>query len=101
MMTDRRAVVRRRTFFKGVLSFQNGNASEDCLVRDLTQGGALIELPHPIAPGVCDLVVPSRGLRAAARMVWRDGARRGLRFEAADVAPAPKPRRKSVEDGRY
>jgi len=100
-MAERRIVVRQRTFLKGVLSFQNGNASEDCIVRDLTAGGAQIELTHPAAPVVCDLVVPSRDLRVRARAVWRNGARRGLHFEATEVAPAPPPRKVVVDDNRY
>jgi len=100
-MAERRAVVRQRTFLKGVLSFQNGNASEDCIVRDLTGGGAQIELTHPAAPEVCDLIVPARELRLRARAVWHSGARRGLHFEATQVAPAPPPRKPALDDNRY
>ena len=100
-MAERRTVVRQRTFLKGVLSFHNGNSSEDCVVRDLTAGGAQIDLPHPLAPGACELLVPSRQLRVRARAVWRNGARRGLSFEAVEAAPAPKPCRPVVDDNRY
>ena len=100
-MAERRIVVRQRTFLKGVLWFHNGNSSEDCVVRDLTAQGAQIDLPHPVAPELCDLLVPSRELRVRARSVWRSGARRGLRFEAVEAAPAPKPRRVAVDDNRY
>ena len=77
-MTDRRAVSRQRTFLGGVLSFQNGTASEDCVVRNCTEQGAEIELPHPRAPEAFELLVPARGLRAAARIAWRRGGRFGL-----------------------
>jgi hypothetical protein len=79
-MDERRAVSRRRTFLKGVLTFNSGNSSEDCLVRDLTETGALIELPHPEAPGSFDLLIPSKAMRSSARIVWRVGGRMGLRF---------------------
>jgi hypothetical protein len=82
-MQERRAVSRRRTFLKGVLTFNNGNSSEDCLVRDLTEAGALIELPHPEAPGSFDLLIPSKSLRASARVAWRVGGRFGLNFAQA------------------
>ena len=82
-MQERRAVARHRTFLKGVLAFNNGNSSEDCLVRDLTEAGALIELPHPRAPPGFDLLVPSKGLRKRARIVWRTGGRLGVSFTPA------------------
>ncbi len=98
-MTERRAVARQRTFLQGVLSFQNGTASEDCLVRNLSDVGALIELPHPQAPETFELVVPARGLRASAQVAWRSGGRFGLRLEPLAVgksAARPAPR-----DDRY
>jgi hypothetical protein len=101
IMAERRAVLRQRTFLKGVLLFHNGNSSEDCVVRDLTACGAQIDLPHRVAPEVCDLLVPSRELRVRARAVWRNGARRGLQFEAAQAPPAPKPRPPALDDNRY
>jgi hypothetical protein len=79
-MQERRAVSRRRTFLKGVLTFNNGNSSEDCLVRDLTEAGALIELTHPVAPSGFDLLIPSKSLRRSASVVWRAGGRFGLAF---------------------
>ena len=82
-MQERRAVSRRRTFLKGVLTFNNGNSSEDCLVRDLTEAGALIEQPHPEAPGSFDLLIPSKTLRTSARIAWRVGGRFGLLFDGA------------------
>jgi len=98
-MAERRVVVRQRTFLKGVLSFHNGNASTDCIVRDLNGRGAQIELPFPLAPEVCDLLVPSRELRLRARAVWRNGARRGLHFEAAETTAATKPMPRVKHDG--
>jgi hypothetical protein len=83
-MQERRAISRRRTFLKGVLTFNNGNSSEDCLVRDLTEAGALIELPHPEAPENFDLLIPSKSLRASAHVAWRVGGRFGLDFARAE-----------------
>ena len=94
-MTERRAVPRQRTFLQAVLSFQNGTASEDGVVRNLSERGALIELPYPNAPETFELLVPARGLRAAARVAWRSGARFGLALEpiaAAKPAKRPGPR---------
>jgi hypothetical protein len=83
-MQERRTVSRRRTFLKGFLAFNNGNSSKDCLVRDLTESGALIELPHPDAPASFVLLIPSKSLRASARVAWRVGGRFGLNFARAE-----------------
>ena len=92
MMTDRRAVARQRTFLQGVLSFQNGTASEDCLVRNLSERGAQIELPHPRAPEGFELLIACRGLRASARVAWRNGGRFGLQLEPiASGKPVARP----------
>jgi hypothetical protein len=80
-MQERRAVTRRRTFLKGVLSFNNGNLSKDCLVRDLTEAGARVELPHPDAPSEFELLIPAKSLRRLARVIWRGGGRMGLAFD--------------------
>jgi len=100
-MQEKRSVLRQRTFLKGVLSFHNGNSSEDCLVRDLSERGAQIELPHPLAPHGFDLLIPARALRARACVVWTNGVRRGLRFESADMADARARRAAPQDDGRY
>ncbi len=82
-MSERRAATRQRTYLRAVLSFQNGAASEDAVVRNLTETGALIEWPHPVGPDAFDLVIPARNLRGKAKVAWRRGARSGLHFVAA------------------
>ena len=98
-MTERRAVARQRTFLRGVLSFNNGNSSEDGLVRNLTAEGALLELPDPRAPERFDLLVPARNLRFHAHAVWRKGSHVGVAFEGAAHSAAPQ--RRAVDDNRY
>ena len=99
-MPERRAIVRQRTFLNGRITFNNGNSSEDCLVRDFTDVGAKVELPHPHAPETFDLAIPSRGFRAGARVAWRNGARLGVAFASPADAPlaAAKP---PLDDRRY
>jgi hypothetical protein len=100
-MLERRAAVRQRTFLKGVLSFQNGAGSEDALVRNLTERGALIELPHPQAHSDFDLLLPIRGLKAPARVAWRSGLRCGLSFAAAPKPAAMPPKPPPPRDEGY
>jgi hypothetical protein len=99
-MDERRAVARKRTFLKGVLLFNSGNSSEDCLVRNLGDGGAHVELPHPNAPNAFELYIPARDLRRRACAVWRNGGHVGLRFEG-EAATARNAARAPADDGRY
>jgi hypothetical protein len=99
-MTERRAVPRQRTFLRGVLSFHFGNSSEDCLIRNLTEEGARLELPHPNAPDAFELLIPARELRRRAHAVWRNGGQIGVRFDAEAAAAAKAPRARA-DDGRY
>ena len=100
-MDERRAVPRQRTFFKGVLLFNSGNSSEDCLVRNLGSGGAHVELPHPNAPEAFELLVPGRDLRRPARAVWRNGGHVGLQFDGEAAPLTRKTARELKDDGRY
>lgn len=99
-MTERRAVARQRTFLKATLAFNNGNSSEDGLVRNLSETGAQIELPHPHAPEAFDLLIPARNSRWRARMVWKNGVHIGVAFDGA-VAAAPARPRRPLDDLRY
>ena len=85
-MIDRRAVPRHRTFLKGVLAFNNGNSSEDALVRNLGDNGALIELPHPNAPEALNSHSRAELPPACARGV-ASGGRIGLRFTSRECSP--------------
>jgi PilZ domain-containing protein len=100
-MPERRAISRQRTFLKGLLTFNNGNSSEDCLVRDLSESGAQIEMPLPRAPDDFDLLLPTRGLRKRARIAWRNGVRIGLEFAPADSQPTAKPAKPPAPDDSY
>ena len=100
-MDERRAVPRQRTFFKGVLVFNSGNSSEDCVVRNLGPNGAQALLPHPNAPEAFELLIPARNLRRRARTVWRSGGHIGLQFEGETAPVAHKAARAPADDGRY
>jgi PilZ domain len=102
-MTDRRAVARQRTFLGGRLMYNNGNSSEDCVVRNLSDRGAQIESPHPLAPSALDLLVSARNLVRSARVTWRSGGRFGLEFEgdARPLSAAANSARPHPDDNRY
>lgn len=66
---------------KGQIVF-NGRASAlDCTVQDLSDTGARITFADiSLPPPEFELEIPSRGLRARARLVWSRGATHGVAF---------------------
>ena len=98
-MAERRANTRQRTFLSGRITFNNGNSSEDCLVRELSADGARVELLYPHTPEAFELTIPARAFRAGARVAWRNGARLGVALTPAEPTAAKPPAPK--DDLRY
>ena len=86
-MDEKRAVLRRRTYYAAQLSCRNGIAWSDAVVRNLSDAGALIEAPNSPIPDMLDMVIPMAGVRTAARVAWRGEGRAGLQFERTRAAP--------------
>lgn len=84
-MDEKRAVLRRRTYHDARLSSQDGIAWANGVVRNLSEGGALVESVSGSIPDTLDIQLPQSGFRSRARVVWRKGPRAGLRFEAPPV----------------
>jgi hypothetical protein len=79
-MQERRKITRTRVL-KGA-KFLLGNSSvRDCVVRDLTNIGAGVEVPNTIdLPGALDLMFNgSRSFRRC-RLVWRKISKTGVEF---------------------
>lgn len=73
---EKRSALRRRTLLGGTIVF-NGEASTlSCLVRNLGEGGALLQFAAPaVLPRRFALAITGRGGERAARRVWvREGA---------------------------
>ncbi len=80
-MKERRRHVRQRTCKAGKLVARNGSPLFDCVIRDLSAGGARLSFPHPfLLPLDMDLVIVSDRVRRAVRPVWRRGAELGVSF---------------------
>ena len=91
-MNEKRAVLRRRTYHEARLSSQDGIAWAHGVVRNLSEGGALVDSVSGPIPDALDIQLPQTGFRSRARVVWREGPRAGLQFEASPVrvvAPPP------------
>jgi hypothetical protein len=89
-MDDRRREPRRRSLLGGSISFDKGQSTMDCVVRNISGHGALVVFPYAvITPGELMLQIPHRGELHAAKVVWRKGDRTGLALWSAEKVEAP------------
>ena len=78
---SRRAHPRIRTLLEGRVVFNNRFSLLDCVVRDLSEGGARLEFPTAFElPPVFELEAPKKNLRVWARRVWSGGTQHGVSF---------------------
>ncbi|KAA5601922.1 PilZ domain-containing protein [Blastochloris sulfoviridis] len=86
MIEERRRTKRRRTFYRGTILHTGRSVSLDCTVRDVSVGGARLEvqtdaaLPETFALAVPQLDFASRPVR----IVWTRNRDIGVHFEAAE-----------------
>jgi hypothetical protein len=79
-MQERRKIKRRRVL-KGAKLRLGKLSVRDCVVRDLTDAGAGVELPNTIdLPEAVDLALDSGGPSRRARLVWRKVSKTGVEF---------------------
>jgi hypothetical protein len=79
-MQDRRHVQRHRTFKGGSISFDR-YAGIDCVVRNLSEGGACLEVDCPGSlPDEFSLIIRPENVRRSCHLVWRGDQRLGVRF---------------------
>lgn len=79
-MIERRAAPRQRVYKRGTIAF-NGTAF-DCTIRNLSAGGARIDLEGPVRlPQHFMLVIETDKVSHRCRPVWGSAQRVGLAFE--------------------
>jgi phage terminase large subunit-like protein len=84
-MKERRRSDRRRTYLAGRIVFNGRSSTIDCLVRNLSQTGAMLEFSDPAIPRhEVDLCILSRAESLRARVVWHNGVRAGFSTEQPD-----------------
>ncbi|GJE18060.1 PilZ domain-containing protein [Methylobacterium marchantiae] len=90
-MSENRREARQRTFLKGRIIFNNGAASMDCLVRDMSSTGARLALTETATlPDVFDLFIPQKERTYKASLRWRRSDGIGIAFvDEAAASPAP------------
>jgi PilZ domain-containing protein len=91
MMWDDRCQQRRRTSIAAHIVLEESSAMIACIVRDLTPGGACLELTPPAQlPRRFGLVIDPGSEMRQCDLVWRHENRVGVEFIPAqrDLAPA-------------
>ncbi len=88
---DDRRHPRKRMLKGGVIAFANRHATLPCVVRDLSQSGAKLQVANvAMIPDTFELIVELDGLEAPAEVVWRSTGEVGVRFLAPPSKVAPK-----------
>lgn len=82
MTTERRKNPRLRSLLGARVSFNQQRSTLDCVVRNMSDDGAMILLSDAVAlPEAFDLEIPHRQRSYTARVRWRSGERIGIAFE--------------------
>lgn len=90
-MQERRNAVRQRTFLGGVVVFNERASTTECIVRNLSPGGARVSFCETqTIPDRFELSIERKKCCRPARIAWRGPAEAGLIFDngAAEV-PIP------------
>lgn len=78
-MIEKRASQRHRVFKGGTITFENGGIA--CTVRNMSAGGAAIDLDAPVMlPQSFKLSIARDRFARHCRTVWRSDKRLGLAF---------------------
>ena len=83
---EKRRCHRARRFKGGRIVVGRGNATIDCIIRDMTETGARLRIDSQLGvPKLFDLVAVSANHEFKCEIAWRCGFDIGVRFiEAAD-----------------
>jgi hypothetical protein len=80
--TERRAEPRRPVLKGGRIVFNNGFSTIDCRVRNLSAGGARLQVASVVGvPDRFDLVMTDTKERRPCRIAWRNANLVGVAFE--------------------
>lgn len=88
-MNERRREPRSRSLLSGIILFNDRNSVLDCVLKNVSAGGALVVLPpESPTPREFDLRVPRRDEERHATVVWRRNGSVGLALAVAQDTPA-------------
>ena len=97
--SNRRADPRLRTFKGAYVVFNGGFSAMECTVRNLSEGGAMLEFSGVIAlPNEFTLFMKQDGQGRPCKVAWRSGSRIGVAFTGPPIEKAvrsgPPPKRR-------
>lgn len=91
-MQDRRKIARSRTFFGGVIAFNQRSSTMNCLVRNFSAEGANVAFNNTVTvPDEFDLTIKRKERSYRGRIVWRRRDEAGIVFLNEDSPTAPIP----------
>ena len=89
-MSEHRSSPRIRSLLGGRIEFNHRQSTMDCLVREMSEGGAKLEVTHSVTiPDEFDLVIPSKDQHFHAVVRWRQAKFLGVEFMNLQPAVAP------------
>ena len=89
MDTERRRERRQKSFLGAKLTFNRRQSVVDCLIRNISPAGALVEFPDmTLAPTDVELHVSHRDQSFRGTVVWRKQERAGVALAAFEFAEA-------------
>ncbi len=82
-MAERRRELRKRTLMGAKIAFKQHGAAINCAVRNISLGGACLEVESPLGvPDIFDLVLERDQSSRCCRVVWRSEKRIGVAFQS-------------------
>jgi hypothetical protein len=88
---ERRQFVRHRCLFGARVALKGHSSTLDCVLRNHSEGGALASFSEAVALGTdIEIIVEPHRVATPAQVIWRDGARIGIAFEAPGGLDAMK-----------
>lgn len=81
MRREQRQSPRRNTMIEALIVFNGGRTCEPCIIRNVSDGGAKIEIYKSVSgiPNTFDLVVPGERPQPC-RVAWRAMREMGIQF---------------------
>jgi hypothetical protein len=85
-MVESRKSERVRSFLRAKIIFNNRNSTFDCIVRNISETGAKLEVGDSASiPSQFDIEIPQKGRTYRAQILWRDARSMGVAFILPDA----------------
>lgn len=89
---------RNRMFKAGIASYQNHSITVDCVVRDLTPGGAKLKFEKgAFVPDSFMLTIPVDGIKVDCKVRWRQDLEMGVAFVSEIQTDTRNIRKQSID----